>query len=169
MRGQIFLILLMLVLLVIIGSAPSLGQENKPMEPGMVTVNVADLKWVPAEAFPPGGLMAVIREDPVTKAVDVLFKVAKDFRVPKHWHTPNERVTVIEGTFTTETEGKKHTLTKGGYMYLPGKTVHEAWLKGESMILVSAEGPLDINYVNPDDEPATYKAMKEKSAKGEMK
>lgn len=169
MRGQIFLILLMLVLLVIIGSAPSLGQESMPMMTGMVTVNVADLKWVPADALPPGGMMAVIREDPVTKAVDFLFKVKKDYHVPKHWHTPNERVTTIEGAFTTESEGKKHTLTKGGYMYLPGKTVHEAWLKGKSMILVSGEGAFDVNYVNPADEPATYKAMKEKAAKGETK
>jgi quercetin dioxygenase-like cupin family protein len=111
----------------------------------------------------------VIREDPATKAVDFLAKVDKDYRVPKHWHTPNERVTIIEGTFTTETEGKKHTLTKGGYMYLPGKTVHEAWLKGKTTILVSSEGPFDINYINPADEPATYKAMMEKAKKAEMK
>ncbi len=171
MRGQIFLIFLMLVLLVIIGSTPSLGQESKPMMPGMVTVNAADLKWVPAEALPPGGMMAVIREDPATKAVDFLFKVAKDYHVPRHWHTPNERVTTIEGTFitTSEMEGKKHTLTKGGYMYLPGKTVHEAWLKGKTLILVSGEGPFDVNYVNPADEPATYKAMKKKAAESEMK
>ncbi|SRR5713226_8352398 len=169
MRGQIFLILLMLVLLVIIGSTPSLGQESKPMMTGMVTVNAADLKWVPAEALPPGGMMAVIREDPATKAVDFLLKVAKDYHIPKHWHSPNERVTIIEGTFTTETEGKKDTLTKGGYMYLPGKTVHEAWVKGKTMMLVSGDGPFDVNYVNPADEPATYKAMKEKAAKSGMK
>ncbi len=113
--------------------------------------------------------MAVIREDPITKAVDFLAKVDKDYRVPKHWHTPNERVTIIEGTFTTEMGGKKQTLTKGGFMYLPGKTVHEAWFKGKTMILVSAEGPFDIVYVNPTDEPATYKAMKEKAAKSEKK
>ena len=169
MKGQVFLILLMLGLLVIIGSTPSLGQENKPMMTGMVTVNAADLKWVPAEALPPGAMMAVIREDPVTKAVDFLAKVDKNYRVPKHWHTPNERVTVIEGTFTTESEGKKHTLTKGGYMYLPGKMVHEAWLKGKSTILVSGDGPFDITYINPADEPATYKAMKKEASESKTK
>ncbi len=169
MRGKTFLVLAMLVPLVIITSISAFAQASKPAMAGMVTVNPADLKWVPAEALPPGATMAVMREDPVTKAVDFLLKVDKDYRVPKHWHTPNERVTIIEGSFTTETEGKKHTLTKGGYMYLPSKTVHEAWFKGKTMILVSGDGPFDVNYVNPADEPATYKAMKEKAAKGEKK
>jgi len=166
MRGKTFFFLAMLAPLFIIASAPALGQESKPAMAGMVTMNAADLKWVPAEALPPGAMMAVIREDPVTKAVDFLAKVDKDYRVPPHWHTPNERVTIIEGTLTTETGGQKHTLTKGGFMYLPGKTVHEAWLKRKTMIMISADGPFDITYVNPADEPATYKAMKEKAAKG---
>ena len=130
---------------------------------------MADLKWVPAEALPPGAMMAVLREDPVTKAVDFLAKVDKDYRVPKHWHSPNERVTVIEGTLTSETDGKKHTFTKGGYMYLPSKTVHEAWFKGKTTVLVSGDGPFDIFYVNPADEPASYKAMMVKAKKAEMK
>jgi len=155
-------------LLAIAASTLALGQEGKPAMAGMMTVNAADLKWVPAEALPPGVMMAVIREDPVTKAVDFLAKVEKDLRVPPHWHTPNERVSIIEGALTTETEGKRHTLTKGGFMYLPGKTVHEAWLKGKTTILISADGPFDITYVNPADEPASYKAMKEKAKKEGM-
>jgi len=167
MRDKRFFLLVMVASLAFIVSATALAQESQPAMAGMVALNKADLKWVPAEALPPGAMMAVIREDPVTKAVDFLAKVDANFRVPPHWHSPNERVTVLDGTFITETDGKKHTLTKGGYMYLPGKKVHEAWLKAKSMILVSAEGPFDITYVNPADEPATYKAMKEKAAKGE--
>ncbi|MGH9315914.1 MAG: DUF4437 domain-containing protein [Thermoanaerobaculia bacterium] len=166
MRSKTFWFLAILAALFFIVGTAALGQESKPAMAGMVTVNAADLKWVPVEALPPGAVMAVIREDPVTKAVDFLAKVDKDYRVPKHWHSLNERVSIIEGAFTTETEGIKHTLTKGGFMYLPGKTVHEAWLKGKTMILVSTEGPFDVTYVNPADEPATYKAMKEKAAKG---
>lgn len=166
MRGETFRVLAMLAALFLTVGTAALGQESKPAMAGMVTVNAADLKWVPAEPLPPGAVMAVIREDPVTKAVDFLLKVDKNYRVPKHWHTPNERVSVVEGKLTTETEGIKHSLTKGGFMYLPGKTVHEAWLKGKTMILVSGDGPFDVNYVNPADEPATYKAMKKKAAKG---
>ena len=169
MRGKTFRFLAMLAALFLIVGTAALGQESKPAMGGMVTANPADLKWVPAEALPPGATMAVMREDPVTKAVDFLLKVDKDYRVPKHWHTPNERVTIIEGTFITETDGKKHTLTKGGYMYLPSKTVHEAWFKGKTMILVSGEGAFDVNYVNPADEPATYKAMKAKETKSGTK
>ena len=57
MKKQIFATLVLVVLIVIVGSTICLAQETKPMAPAMVTVNSADLKWVPAEALPPGAMM----------------------------------------------------------------------------------------------------------------
>ena len=167
MKRQLITALFLVV--VIVANTASFGQEKQPMMSGMVTANMADLKWAPHPALPPGNMVAVLREDPATKAVDLLMKVDKDWHIGKHWHSPNERVTVIEGTFTSETDGKKVTFTKGGYMYLPSKTQHEAWLKGKSTILVSGDAAFDVHYVNPTDEPASYKAMMEKAKKAEMK
>jgi anti-sigma factor ChrR (cupin superfamily) len=133
--------------------------------PAMVAQNAADMKWAPADVLPPGGQMTVVHQNPTTGAIDLLLKATGDWHVPKHWHTPNELVTIIEGTFSTESAGMKHTLTAGGTMYLPSKIPHEAWCKGGCLMLVSGDGPFDVNYVNPADEPATYKAMKEKAAK----
>ena len=169
MRHNVFLPVLILVVLFILSSTGVFGQENKPMAAGMVTVNMAELKWAPHPALPAGNLVAVLREDPATKAVDLLMKVGKDWQIGKHWHTPNERVSVIEGTFTTESDGKKSSLTKGGFMYLPSKMPHEAWLKGKTTILVSGDGPFDVHYVNPADEPASYKAMMKEANKAGMK
>lgn len=169
MKKQILSILLALVLILIVGTTASFGQESKPMMSGMVAANMADLKWAPHPALPEGNMVAVLREDPITKAVDLLMKVDKDWHIGKHWHSPNERVTVIQGTFTSETDGKKHTFTKGGYMYLPSKVQHEAWLKGKSTILVSGDGAFDVHYVNPADEPASYKAMMKEANKAGMK
>jgi len=153
------------VALVAVVFAAAAARAADTPKPAMSAANAADLKWVPADALPPGAMMAVIHQNPASGAVDFLMKVSSDYRVPPHWHTPNELVTVIDGTFITDSAGMKHTLTKGGYMYLPGKTPHEAWCKGGCMLLVSGDGPFDVNYLNPADEPATYKAMKEKAAK----
>ena len=169
MRHKVFFPVFIFLVLFALSCTDAFGQESKPMVAGMVTVNMAELKWAPHPALPPGNLVAVLREDPVTKAVDLLAKVDKDWHIAKHWHSPNERVSVIEGTFTTESEGKKMALTKGGFMYLPGKMVHEAWMKGKTIILVSGDGPFDVHYVNPADEPASYKAMMEEAKKGQMK
>jgi quercetin dioxygenase-like cupin family protein len=169
MKKQLISTLILAAVFAINGYTPALGQESHPVASGMVSVNMADLKWAAHPALPPGNMVAVLREDPNTKAVDLLMKVDKDWHIGKHWHSPNERVTVIQGTFTSETDGKKHTFTKGGYMYLPSKTPHEAWLKGKSMILVSGDGPFDVHYVNPADEPDSYKEMMKKAQGAEMK
>src|SRR5262249_58586436 len=153
------------ILVVLCGATTTgiFGQESKPMAAGMETVRMADLKWVPHPALPPGAVVAVLREDPTTKAVDLLVKATKDWHIAQHWHSPHERVSVIEGTFTTESEGKKSVLTKGGFMYLPGHMSHAAWMKAKTIILVSGEGAFDVHYVNPAEEPASYKDMMQKA------
>jgi anti-sigma factor ChrR (cupin superfamily) len=155
------------LVLVVVGCA-ALSQAraaDTPAAPAMLAQNAADMTWAPADVLPPGGQMTVVHQNPTTGAVDLLLKATGDWHVPKHWHTPNELVTIISGTFSTESAGMKHTLTAGGTMYLPSKIPHEAWCKGGCLMLVSGDGPFDVNYVNPADEPATYKAMKEKAAK----
>jgi len=164
MRGRMFFVTGVLVAAVLVVSSAGRAGET-PAASAMQAQNAADLKWVPADALPPGAMMAVIHQNAATGGVDFLMKVGGDYHVPPHWHTPNELVTVVDGTFITDSKGIKHTLTKGGYMYLPGKTPHEAWCKGGCMLQVSGDGPFDVIYVNPADEPATYKAMKEKAAK----
>lgn len=169
MRPKVCMLVCILVVLCGVSTTGTFGQESKPMAAGMVTVRMADLKWAPHPALPPGTMVAVLREDPATKAIDLLVKANKDWHIAKHWHSPNERVSVIEGTFTTGSEGKKSVLTKGGFMYLPGKTPHEAWMKAKTIILVSGEGSFDVHYVNPADEPASYKEMMKKAQGAEMK
>ena len=159
-----FRTLLSVLVVVLVGCAAAslVRAADAPAAPAMVAQNAADMKWVPADVLPPGAQMSVVHQNATTGAVEILLKATGDWHVPKHWHTPNELVTILDGTFTTESAGMKHTLTEGGTMYLPGKIPHEAWCKGGCYMLISGDGPFDVNYVNPADEPATYKAMKEK-------
>ena len=88
--------------------------------------------------------------NPNTKATELLIRTPKDFHVPKHWHTANETLTVIRGTFVMAHEGsdKRVELNVGSYAYMPAKMVHEGWTKGEgAMYLVTVDGAWDINWV----------------------
>lgn len=164
MRNRALLVVTLVTMVLATLGAARAG--DTPAASAMTAKNAADLSWAPAEVLPPGAMLAVIHQNAATGGVDLLMKVTGDYRVPPHWHTPNELVTVLDGTFVTDSAGMKHTLTEGGHMYLPSKTPHEAWCKGGCLLLISGDGPFDVNYVNPADEPATYKAMKEKAAKG---
>ena len=54
-----------------------------------------------------------------------------------------------------KTDAAKATALKAGaYHYLPAKTNHYAFTRGQATVIqVSGEGPFDINWVNPADDP----------------
>ena len=81
-----------------------------------------------------------------------------DFRSEPHTHPAFEHITVISGTFNLGM-GEKFDTTKGkaleagAFAYLAPKTNHFAWSKGETVVQLHGEGPWQINYLNPADDP----------------
>jgi hypothetical protein len=64
---------------------------------------------------------------PAPRPVPVLaaLRMPQDYRVPAHWHTTNEHITVVKGnpSFTAK-GGETITTRPGTYLFLPGKTAH---------------------------------------------
>ena len=50
-----------------------------------------------------------------------------------------------------------HEVKTGGYHYLRAKQHHSASTKSATVVQVSGEGPFDINYIDPKDNPAGAK------------
>jgi quercetin dioxygenase-like cupin family protein len=124
-----------------------------------VTLSPADIKWGPAPAvLPKGGEIAVLHGDPFKKGAFALrLKMPDGYRVAPHWHTLDEELTVISGTFVLgmgDKEGDAHALEAGSYHYLPGKAHHYAAAKGDTVVQVNGMGPFDIHYLNAADDPS---------------
>ena len=49
--------------------------------------------------------IAVLHVNPTTQATEMLILTPKDTQVPKHWHSANETIAVIHGTFIVAHEG----------------------------------------------------------------
>jgi hypothetical protein len=67
-------------------------------------------------------------------------------------------VTVLSGTLNSETGDKLDTtktkaLTAGSFEIMPAKTNHFAWTSEETVVQIHGVGPMDIHYVNPEDDP----------------
>ena len=84
------------------------------------------------------------------------------YKVPPHTHPTTERVTVISGSFHLgmgekfdETAGPE--LSPGSFAVLPAGMAHFAWSTGESVVQIQSEGPFQIKYVNPADDPRKAK------------
>ncbi len=125
-----------------------------------VFVNSGDIKWGDAPpSLPKGARIAVLYGDPGKSGPFVIRLMAPaGYKIPPHWHTQAENLTVVSGTLYLERGDKaatsrSHALNAGGYHYLPGKAHHSAFTKARTIVQIHGDGPFDITYVNPKDDP----------------
>ena len=132
-------------------------EQHKVMSP-------SDLKWgeMPP-GLPSGAKMAVLNGDP-TKAgpFTVRMQAPAGYKVQPHTHPTAERLTVISGTFRigmgdTFDEAATQEMSAGGYAVLPAGMSHFVATTSDSIIQIDSEGPFQINYVNPTDDPRNAK------------
>ena len=113
-----------------------------------VSLRAEDIRW--EKAFPALGAdgpdLAVVHVNPRTQATHLLIRAPKQVVVPWHWHTANESITVMKGTFTVECEGKRIDLGPGSFTYTPSRLIHRATFTEGCMIVISADGPFDIHW-----------------------
>jgi quercetin dioxygenase-like cupin family protein len=96
------------------------------------------------------GRCSAFHVNPVSKASELIIHAPKNFHVPRHWHSANETLTILSGTFTMKHDGsdEKAVLSSGSYSYMPAKMVHEAWAGEEgATFFITVDGPSDLNWV----------------------
>jgi hypothetical protein len=124
-----------------------------------VLVKADAVKWAPAPPLPAGAEIAVLEGDPGAKGtVTLRLKFPANYDIPAHWHSMTERVTVLTGALNVgmgDTLDRKTSqrLDPGGFVSLPGKMNHFAWTTTPTIVQINLEGPFDIFYVNPADDP----------------
>ena len=128
-------------------------------------VNPKDIKWGAAPpSIPRGAKIAVLQGDPSKAGPFVVrLMVPPGYKIPPHWHTQDESLTVISGTFYFGTgdkveASKSHTLTPGAFHFLSGKDHHFLVAKSEAVIQINGNGPFDVTYISRDDDPQRVQA-----------
>ena len=126
--------------------------------------NSSELKWGPAPpAFPAGAEMAVLSGDPGKAGpFAVRIRVPAGFKVPAHSHPTDEFVTVISGEISLgmgdkldQANGKK--LDAGGFAEAKAGMNHYVWTGSGAVVQVNSEGPFEMIYANPADDPRKAK------------
>ncbi|ANJ73950.1 cupin domain-containing protein [Ralstonia insidiosa] len=151
--------LLSAIVLLCLGALPAHAQDTADSE--MMMMNPAGMKWVDGPPSMPKGLkLAVLYGDPGKDGPYVIrMKAPGGYKVPPHWHTQTENITVISGTLylgggDAMDMGAAHALKAGGFHNLPGGVHHYAFTKTATVVQIHGMGPLDIKYVNPQDDPS---------------
>ena len=113
-----------------------------------VSLRAEDIKW--NKAFPDLGAdgpdLAVVHVNSKTQATQLLIRAPKQAVVPWHWHSANEAITVIQGTFTVECESKKVEFGPGSFAYTPSRLVHRATFTEGCRIALSGDSSFDIQW-----------------------
>lgn len=127
-----------------------------------IVANPDEAKWRPTTMLPRGAEVSVLYGDPTKPAPFALrLKFPANFAIPAHWHPADEHVIVTSGSITfgmgdklDRTASTNHTLTTGGFALMPATMHHFAFTGDqETTVVMYADGPLQINYINPADDP----------------
>jgi quercetin dioxygenase-like cupin family protein len=105
------------------------------------------MKWEPLGG---GFEISILYTNPTTRATYLVIRGPGNQHVPRHWHSSNESITVVKGTFVVAHDGSedKTALTSGGFLYMPAKMIHEAWTGAEgATYFITVDGKWDVNFV----------------------
>jgi anti-sigma factor ChrR (cupin superfamily) len=134
--------------------APAVSQSSH------VLVPADKVQWGPAPPqLPAGAQLSVLEGNPAEKgAVTLRLRFPANYSIPPHRHSMTERVTVLSGALHVGMGDKldrqaSQTLEPGGFVSLPAKMHHFAWTTTPTVVQINLEGPFDIFYVNPADDP----------------
>ena|SRR5438128_1720190 len=125
-----------------------------------ILVTPPEVKWGDAPpGVPAGAQLAVLEGDPGKKGpFTVRFQAPDGYKIPPHTHPTAEKITVISGTMLIGTGAKfdetaMREMSVGSFSVMPAGMQHFVSMKGQTVIQVSGDGPFEIKYVNPADDP----------------
>jgi anti-sigma factor ChrR (cupin superfamily) len=164
------MILMVVLAISLIGFSVTKAEEAKKMQPQVnqsqdIVITPSDINWVDAPPeMPPGAKISVLEGDPTKPGpYTIRLKTPANYKLPAHGHSKTERITVISGTFNVGMGDKFDTakgkaLPAGSFFILPTKMHHFAWSNNEEVVVqINGDGPFDIDYINPADDPRNTK------------
>ena len=167
LRYGLFLVIVVAIASVVIAQTKESAGLSSPaatMNHPHKVLDPANLEWGdPPPGLPPGAKVAVLSGDPAKKGVfTVRMRAPTGYKILPHRHLVAEHITVLSGSFHMGTgekfdESAGHRMSPGSFMAMPAGQTHFAWTTEESVIQVHAEGPFEIVYVNPADDPRNAK------------
>jgi anti-sigma factor ChrR (cupin superfamily) len=141
--GIVVMKLVLLSAIAMLAVCPAFAQHA----PSPQAIKFEDIKWEPLES---GGEISILYTNPTTKATYLIIRAEKNAHVPRHWHTANETITILKGTFVLKHDDsdERSEMTPGSFGYMPARMVHEAWTKDDgATYFITTDGAFDINWV----------------------
>jgi quercetin dioxygenase-like cupin family protein len=141
--------------------APAASDATMPMN---VVAGPEGVKWgPPPPILPPGSELAVMSGDPSKPGfVSLRAKVPAGYTISPHTHPTDEHVVVLSGTMAFGMGDKvdasaETAVNPGGYFVAVAGMHHYAVARTDAVIQIDMEGPFELTYINPADDPRNKK------------
>jgi quercetin dioxygenase-like cupin family protein len=92
-------------------------------------------------------LYSILRVDPVSKATTLMIEFPTAMHIPRHTHNKSETHIILGGAHVFEHGGKQYDVQEGGYIYMPGKFEHEAWVPAGSRAVIILEDGWKVDWL----------------------
>ena len=117
----------------------------------IVFKNKADLEWqkMLPELGDDSPLFAILRVDPATNATTITIDFPKAMHIPRHTHEKSETHIILGGShlFEDTASGQRFNVRDHGFIYMPGKFVHEAWVPAGSKAVIILEDGWRVDWL----------------------
>ena len=116
---------------------------TKPVTGSIVLKNTSDREWQPMvpELAEDSPRFALLRTDAKTGATTIAIEFPSALHIPKHTHEQSETHYLVSGSHIFGHDDELNEVREGGYFYMEGGIVHEAWVPaGAKAIIVLAGG-----------------------------
>jgi hypothetical protein len=124
------------------------------------SASAAALQWGPAPpGLPAGGRLAVLNGDPTKPgSFTIRLEAPKGYEVRPHHHPTSEQVRLIDGAFMVGhgknwDDKKLEPLAMGAEVKMAAREPHFVRATEQSIVEIRSEGPFEITYENPSDDP----------------
>lgn len=143
--------------ILLLGGTRAVGDDTATKS---AVITPSQLKWAPLPSLPPGAEVVVLQGIPNKPGPYIIrVRFPPNYRVPAHVHTDDRTYTFISGTLY---EGEGDRFMESALVAIPAGSFHSyaagtkhfgATRDAEAVFQVNGNGPTDIAYVNPADDP----------------
>jgi len=122
-----------------------------PVAEATVIKNADDLVWekMLPELGDDSPRFAILRIDAKTNATTLMIEFPTALHIPKHTHEKSETHIILGGShlFEETDSGKRFDVRRHGYIYMPGKFIHEAWVPAGSKAVIILEDGWKVDWL----------------------
>src|SRR5215470_2206740 len=117
--------------------------------PDIVLKNRNDLVWEPMvpELGPHSPRFATLRSDTRTGETTIVIEFPSAIHIPKHTHEKSETHFLLAGSHVFGHQGTRTEVREGGYFFMEGGIVHEAWAPAGAKAIIVLAGGWKVDWI----------------------